>query len=115
MWIMIAGPYSHGAQTPEDRAANLLVLNRAALEIFEMGHVPLIGVNMALPMIEAAGAGSYERIMMPLSLSLVERCDACLRTGGVSTGADQEAERFRQLGRPVFYSLAELRAAVPGG
>jgi len=112
---MIAGPYSHGAPAPEDRAANLRVLNRAALEIFEMGHVPLIGVNMALPMIEAAGAGSYERIMMPLSLSLVERCDACLRIGGASPGADEEAERFRRLGRPVFYSLAELRAAVPGG
>ena len=115
MWIVIAGPYSHGAPTPEDRAANLLILNHVALQLFEMGHVPVIGVNMALPMIEAAGAGSYGRIMMPLSLSLVERCDACLRIGGVSTGADQEVERIRQLGRPVFYSLAELRAAMPGG
>ena len=115
MWIMIAGPYSHGAPAPEDRAANLLFLNRAAVEIFEMGHVPLIGVNMALPMIEAAGAGSYERIMMPLSLSLVERCDACLRIGGVSPGADEEADCFRRLGRPVFFSLAELRASMPGG
>lgn len=113
MWIMIAGPYSSGAPTPEDRAANLRALNRAALEIFEMGHVPLIGVNMALPMIEAAGEDAYERIMMPLSLSLVDRCDACLRIGGTSAGADEEAECFRRLGRPVFSSLEEFRAAMP--
>jgi len=112
MWIMVAGPYSYGAPAPEDRAANLRALNRAAAEIFEMGHIPLIGVNMALPMIEAAGADTYEKIMMPLSLSLVERCDACLRIGGASPGADEEAERFRSLGCPVFYSLAELRAAI---
>lgn len=117
MWIMIAGPYSSGAPSPEARAANLRALNRAAVEIFEMGHVPLIGVNMVLPMIEAAGdgayeGGAYERIMMPLSLSLVDRCDACLRIGGASAGADEEAERFRRLGRPVFSSLDELRTAV---
>jgi hypothetical protein len=111
MWVMIAGPYTYGAPSPEARAANLGVLNQAALEIFEMGHVPLIGVNMALPMIEAAGEGAFERIMMPLSLSLVDRCDACLRIGGASSGADEEAERFRQLGRPVFFSLDEIRAA----
>ncbi len=110
---MIAGPYSYGTPAPEDRAANLRALNRAALEVFEMGHVPLIGVNMALPMIEAAGDGAYGKIMMPLSLSLVDRCDACLRIGGASPGADEEAERFRRLGRPVFFSLEEIRAATP--
>jgi len=112
MWIIIAGPYTHGAPAPEARAANLRALNRVALEIFEMGHVPLIGVNMALPMIEVAGESSYERIMMPLSLALTERCDACLRIGGVSTGADEEAERIQRLGRPVFYSLDELRKSL---
>lgn len=114
MWIVIAGPYSHGAPAPEARAANLRALNLIALEIFEMGHVPVIGVNMALPIIEAAGGSAYDRIMMPLSLSLAERCDACLRVGGASTGADQEVERIRRLGRPVYYSLAELRAAASG-
>ncbi|MFY9825857.1 MAG: DUF4406 domain-containing protein [Thermoanaerobaculia bacterium] len=111
---MISGPYAHGAPTPEDRAANLRALNRAALELFEKGHVPLIGVNLALPMIEAAGETAYEKIMMPLSLALIERCDACLRIGGASLGADEEVECFRRLGRAVFYSLDELRAALPG-
>ena len=111
MWIMIAGPYTSGARTPEERAANLRVLNEAAVEIFRLGHVPVIGVNMALPMIEAAGEAAFDEFMMPVSLALTERCDACLRIGGPSKGADEEADRFRAAGRPVFYSLAELVAA----
>ena len=49
--------------------------------------------------------------MMPLSLALVDRCDACLRIGGPSTGADQEAARFRATGRPVYGGLAEVPGA----
>lgn len=112
MWIMVAGPYTAGARSPEERAENLRMLNRAAVEIFRMGHVPVIGVNMALPMIEVAGESSFEDIMMPVSLALTERCDACLRIGGPSKGADDEVERFRAAGNPVFYSMDELRATL---
>jgi hypothetical protein len=31
------------------------------------GHIPIIGVNMALPMIESAGSNSYSEIMMEKS------------------------------------------------
>jgi hypothetical protein len=73
------------------------------------GHVPVSGVNMALPMIEAAGGAAADRdIMMPLSLALAERCDACLRLGGPSQGADDEMERFAANGRPVYRSLGEI-------
>lgn len=109
MWIMISGPYTSGARTPEERAANLREMNRAAIEVFALGHVPVIGVNMALPVIEAAGEDAFERIMMPLSLALAERCDACLRIGGSSQGADKEAERFGEMGKPVFFRVDELR------
>ena len=81
-----------------------------ALALFRAGHVPIVGVNVALPLIESAGPAAYDEIMMPLSLSLVDRCDACVRVGGPSKGADEEAERFRARGRPVYGSLAE----VPG-
>ena len=111
MWIMVAGPYISGARSAEEKAENLRVLNRAAVEIFRMGHVPVIGVNMALPMIEVAGESSFEELMMPVSLALTERCDACLRIGGPSEGADDEAERFRAAGKPVFYSLDEVKIA----
>jgi hypothetical protein len=114
MWIMIAGPYraGGGAADPTVRAANLRMLNEAAVSLQRAGHVPIIGVNMALPMIEAAGgtAVAYAEIMAPLSLALVDRCDACLRVGGPSTGADDEVRRFEAAGRPVYRALGEVPA-----
>lgn len=108
MWIMIAGPYSSGAASEEQRQSNLIALNQAALEVFNKGHIPLIGVNLALPIIQVAGAEQYDGLMMPLSLALSERCDAVLRVGGASTGADAEVERIRKRGGIVFRSLEEL-------
>ena len=110
MWVMVAGPYR--SVHPDGRAANLRELNRAANELFRKGHVPIIGVSMALPMIEAAGAESYDDIMMPLSLRLSGRCDAVLRIGGASHGADLEVEQFRRRGLPVFGSIDEVPAAA---
>lgn len=108
MWIMIAGPYGTGAKTQADREANLLALNRAAYEVFRKGHVPIIGVNLALPVIQAAGPQMYEAIMMPLSLALADRCDAVLRIGGSSRGADDEVDRVRARGGRVYLSLEEI-------
>ncbi|MBX3120435.1 MAG: hypothetical protein KF784_15355 [Fimbriimonadaceae bacterium] len=108
MWIMISGPYRHGAKTAEERAANLRAMNDAAVAVFRLGHVPIIGVNMALPMIEAVGSDSYDEIMMPVSLALAERCDAVLRIGGPSKGAHEEVEKFRSVGKPVFGSVSEV-------
>lgn len=107
---MIAGPYSSGGADARERAVNLKVLNQAALEVFRRGHIPVVGVNMALPLIEAAGggAGPFSEIMMPLSLALSDRCDAILRVGGLSLGADQEVERIRARGGMVFMSVADI-------
>jgi hypothetical protein len=112
MWIMVAGPYRSGSSNPEQWAANLRLLNDAAVTLLRLGHTPIIGVNMALPMIDVAGGTdtAYEEIMMPISLSLVDRCDACLRIGGPSTGADDEIKRFRTTGRPVYRTLDEVPA-----
>jgi hypothetical protein len=110
MWIMISGPYSSGAATEAERAENLRKMNEVAAQVFRRGHVPIIGVNLALPIIAAVGAETYDELMMPLSLALAERCDAVLRIGGESRGADQEVERLRGRGRPVYQSLDE----VPG-
>jgi hypothetical protein len=108
LWILVAGPYTSGTADAAKRAANLRALNQAALAVFRMGHVPVIGVNLALPIIDAAGVEAFHEIMMPLSVSLAERCDACLRIGGASQGADQEVARFLEDGRPVYYRLDEV-------
>ena len=111
MWIMIAGPYSSGARTDEDRAANLRVMNLVAVQVFRRGHIPVIGVNLALPVIEAAGEEAFDEMMMPISLAAAERCDAVLRIGGPSAGADLEVEKFQARGLPVFRRVEDIPPA----
>jgi len=105
MWIMIAGPYRTGARSAAERAHNLHGLNLAAYEVFRRGHIPVIGVNLALPIIEAAGEHSYDEIMMPVSLAAADRCDGVLRVGGECSGADLEVERVRARGGAVFPNI----------
>ncbi len=66
-------------------------------------------------MIEAAEEGVYARIMMPLSLALAERCDAVLRVGGPSSGADQEVQTFRARALPVYLNLDDVPRVTPEG
>ena len=108
MWIMIAGPYRTGAKLQSDRDRNLRELNRAAYAIFRKGHIPVVGVNCALPVIDAAGIELYDSIMMPISLALADRCDAILRVGGPCPGADDEVERVVRRGGGVYFSVAEV-------
>lgn len=111
MWIMVGGPYTSGARDENERQRNLDVMNRAALTIFGKGHVPIIGVNLALPIIEVAGHDRFDEIMMPISLAVANRCDAFFRVGGPSLGADQECDQFRARGLPVFYNLDDVPKA----
>lgn len=108
MWIMVAGPYRTGARSEAERARNLRALNLAAHAVFERGHVPIVGANLVLPVIAAAGESWYDEIMLPLSLSLADRCDAILRLGGESPGADREVERVRARGGAVYASVEEI-------
>jgi Domain of unknown function (DUF1937) len=114
MWIMVGGPYGTGAKSAAERAANLARMNQAALAVWRKGHVPIIGVNLALPIVAAAGgdATADAEIMMPLSLALADRCDAFLRIGGASVGADQEMARFVAAGKRVFRSVEEITAVA---
>ncbi len=108
MWIMVSGPYRSGAKTAEQMQRNLDEMNLAAVEVLRRGHVPVIGVNMALPMITVTGPESFDEIMMPVSLALADRCDAVLRIGGPSKGADEEVEKFRAAGKPVYIAMSEI-------
>jgi hypothetical protein len=105
---MVSGPYTSGTKDPAVRAANLRAMNAAAHEVWKRGHVPVIGVNMALPVIEAAGADQFDAVMMPLSMALAERCDAVLRIGGPSKGADEELEAIRARGGQVFTRIEDV-------
>ncbi len=108
MLIMVAGPYTSGGADVSQRAKNLQLMNEAALAVWDKGHVPLIGVNAVKPIIEVAGAHRFEEMMMPMCKVLAERCDAVLRVGGPSKGADEEVERVAAKGGHVYRLLAEI-------
>ena len=112
MLIMIAGPYRSGSDDPEKWEQNLSFLNMCAVEVAAKGHVPIIGVNAFLPVIEEAGHHSYEQLMMPNCLKLAERCDAVLRIGGPSRGADQEVDVFSARELPVYHSVEDIPVAI---
>lgn len=105
---MIAGPYTTNAPTAEQRHQNLRRLNQAAYAVYKKGHVPILGVNMALPMVEAVGEDHFDELMMPMSYALAKRCDAVLHLEGGSFGADAEVETIRKQGGQVFKSLDEI-------
>ena len=106
--VMVAGPYTAGGADEERRRANLRAMNSAAVSVFERGHIPIIGANNALAVINEAGEERFDDMMMPISLAVADRCDAVLRIGGPSSGADAEVERFRAAGKPIFTDVNEL-------
>jgi hypothetical protein len=109
MIIGVAGPYS--APNEEARKQNLDAMNEAAARLLEMGHVPLIGVNAALPVIDKYhGADKYEAIMK-ISLAVIDKCDALLLIGE-SPGANRERAHVLAKGLPVYYHIDQVPLAV---
>src|SRR6185503_18086263 len=106
MLIAVAGPYSAGSS--EEQRRNLETLNRAAAEVLRLGHVPIIGVNAALPVVDFLGDNEdrYEAIMK-ISLAVVDKCDAILMIAE-SARAKRERELIRAKGLPVYTSIAEI-------
>ncbi|MBX7221138.1 MAG: DUF4406 domain-containing protein [Blastocatellia bacterium] len=106
MLIAVAGPYS--APTAEVREKNLLAMNQAAAAVFERGHIPLIGVNAALPVVACLPEETdrYEAIMA-ISLAVVGGCDALLLIGE-SPGANRERDLIRAKGLPVFTAIEQI-------
>lgn len=106
MLIAVAGPYS--ADTPEQRQRNLKAMNKAAAGVMMRGHIPVIGVNAALPVVEClpAEVNRYEAIMA-ISLALVDKCEAILVIGE-SPGVTRERELVRSKGLPVYLNINDI-------
>jgi hypothetical protein len=117
MMILIAGPYRSGTgDDPVKMARNLARLEAAALPIFQLGHVPMIGEWAALPILRGAGGGApgsqaYEAILHPTAHRLLAKCDGVLRLAGASAGADKDVEIARARGIPVWTALDQIPAA----
>jgi hypothetical protein len=115
--ILIAGPYrSNSNDDPSLIQANYRRMNEAALEIFRLGHLPVTGESIALPLIDVAGSQRlgdtvWNEIFHPVGRRLVTCVDAVLRIGGPSVGADEMVSLARSAGKPVYRSTADIGLA----
>ena len=114
--ILVAGPYRSGTgDDPEKMKANVRAMEELALPLFRAGHLPVVGEWLALPLIERAGSerigdAAFTEIFHPIAERLVSRCDAILRIGGPSAGADEMVRLAKAQGRDVYHRLED----VPG-
>ena len=117
LMILIAGPYRSGTNDdPVLIARNVEAMTDTALRLFRAGHLPLLGEWFALPLIEHAGSKGigdavFDEIFHPISRRLVQKCDACLRIGGPSKGADEMVALARSFDREVFFKLEDVPLA----
>jgi hypothetical protein len=113
MLILIAGPYRSGTNDEPDRlAANLACLESAAWPIFKAGHIPMIGEWVALPVMRGVdstvGDPTSLTILTPTAERLLQHCDAVLRLGGNSTGADNDVRIATERGIPVYTRIEDI-------
>lgn len=105
MIIGVAGPYS--AATQQERDKNLEMMNLAAARLLEMGHIPIIGVNAALPVVKYAIVPDVYKAIMDISLTVIEGVEALLVLGK-SAGVQREKDLVSSKGLPVYYSIDEI-------
>lgn len=109
MIIGVAGPYS--ADTEEQRRQNFDRLNQTAGRLLEMGHIPLIGINAALPVMKHAEVDNPYEGIMQISMAVINACEALLIIAE-SPGANREHDLILKKGLPVYYSIAEVPATL---
>jgi GDP-mannose pyrophosphatase NudK len=117
--VLVAGPYRSGTEDDPTRiAANLHAMNEVALQVYRLGHLPVLGEWYALPLMETAGSQStgdaiFSEMFHTSAVRLLAHCDAVLRIGGPSQGADEMVRLAVESGKKVFYDTRELEACLP--
>lgn len=114
LMILIAGPYRSGTgDDPAKMAANVAAMEGLALPIFRAGHVPVLGEWFALPLVHLAGSTQvgdepFNEIFHPIAERLIAHCDAVLRMGGASQGADHMVALAQANGLQIYYRLEDI-------
>lgn len=112
--ILVAGPYRSGTNDdPVLIEKNVQAMTNMALELYGMGHMPVLGEWFALPLIRAAGSKKmgdeiFNEIFHPIAVDLIDHCDAVLRIGGASAGADEMVKTAQLKGKTLFFSKNEV-------
>ena len=112
--ILIAGPYRSGTgDDPAKMHANVQSMEAYALPLFRAGHVPVLGEWFALPLVSLAGSQrvgdeAFNEIFHPIAERLLAHCDAVLRVGGASQGADLMVRIAEERALNVYHRLREI-------
>jgi hypothetical protein len=114
LMILVAGPYRGGTgDDPVKIEANVEAMQEMSLKVFRRGHLPVIGEWFALPLLKHAGSKKigdavFDEIFHPIARELIGKCDAVLRIGGASGGADDMVATGQRLGKHIFRTLEEI-------
>jgi hypothetical protein len=112
--ILVAGPYRSGTNDdPHLIEQNVKFMQQKAYAVYLRGHLPVLGEWFALPLIELAGSKKigdepFNRIFHPISVQLLDKCDAVWRVGGTSSGADEMVKVGREKGKKIYFELNEI-------
>jgi hypothetical protein len=112
--ILIAGPYRSGTNDdPQLIQKNVDLMSEIALQVYKLGHLPVLGEWYALPLIEVAGGKAlgdavFTEIFHPVAVRLVGFCTAVLRVGGASQGADEMIKTGVEQGKIIYRNLSEI-------
>ena len=114
LMILIAGPYRSGTNDdPKLIQKNVDAMNDMALEIYRLGHLPVLGEWFALPLIETAGSKEmgdsiWNELFHPVAIRLICKCDIVFRIGGASGGADEMVKIGKEKGKRIIYKIKEI-------
>jgi hypothetical protein len=114
LMILIAGPYRSGTNDdPQLIRKNVELMESNALPIFRAGHIPVLGEWLALPLAALAGTRkiadeAFNEVFHPVAVRLLEKCDAVLRVGGASAGADEMVRVGESLRLQIYRRLEEI-------
>jgi hypothetical protein len=81
--------------------------------IFRAGHIPILGEWLALPLATLAGSKKigdhgFNEVFHPVAVRLLEKCDAVLRVGGASAGADEMVRVGESLGLRIYKKVVDI-------
>jgi hypothetical protein len=119
--ILVAGPYRSGTNdNPALIEANVKRMTTVSLELFRKGHLPVMGEWFALPLIDEAGSKHigdkiFTEIFHPIAIRLIDHCDAVLRIGGASSGADEMIKVGKEKGKIIFLNKEEIPTVISTG
>jgi len=112
--ILIAGPYRSGTNDePELIRKNVELMESYAVPIFRAGHITIWGEWLALPLAALAGSKkiadhAFNELFHPVAVRLLEKCDAVLRVGGASMGADEMVRVGESLGLRIYKNVLDI-------